>query len=73
MIVVADPIANRQNILIPQGHCWLTGDNLSNSTDSRYYGPVPLAMIKGKVKYKVWPQFVKIENGLETEFTDFVV
>ncbi|CAG8659836.1 3782_t:CDS:2, partial [Scutellospora calospora] len=34
---------------VPSGHVWLQGDNLSNSTDSRNYGPVPYALIKGRV------------------------
>lgn len=38
---------------IPKGHVWLAGDNLSNSTDSRTYGPVPLALVKGKVLVRV--------------------
>ncbi|CAM9500305.1 unnamed protein product, partial [Sphacelaria rigidula] len=38
---------------VPQGHVWLEGDNASNSTDSRTYGPVPLAMVKGRVVLKV--------------------
>ena len=31
------------------------GDNLHNSTDSRYYGPVPRAMLKGVVFARAWP------------------
>lgn len=38
---------------IPQGMVWLEGDNPFNSTDSRNYGPVPLALIKGIVCFKV--------------------
>jgi hypothetical protein len=32
---------------------WLEGDNPFNSTDSRSYGPVPLALVKGLVSFKV--------------------
>eukprot|EP00617_Octactis_speculum_P024454 CAMPEP_0185756160 /NCGR_PEP_ID=MMETSP1174-20130828/14599_1 /TAXON_ID=35687 /ORGANISM="Dictyocha speculum, Strain CCMP1381" /LENGTH=148 /DNA_ID=CAMNT_0028435009 /DNA_START=279 /DNA_END=725 /DNA_ORIENTATION=- len=42
-------------IKIPKGHVWLEGDNSANSTDSRYYGPVPAALIKGRVALKIWP------------------
>eukprot|EP00292_Cryptomonas_paramecium_P019133 CAMPEP_0113714122 /NCGR_PEP_ID=MMETSP0038_2-20120614/32413_1 /TAXON_ID=2898 /ORGANISM="Cryptomonas paramecium" /LENGTH=111 /DNA_ID=CAMNT_0000641007 /DNA_START=192 /DNA_END=524 /DNA_ORIENTATION=- /assembly_acc=CAM_ASM_000170 len=41
--------------LVPRGHVWLQGDNLANSTDSRIYGPIPLALVRGKVFYKIWP------------------
>lgn len=40
---------------VPEGHCWMVGDNMSESTDSRLYGPVPLALIKGKVVAKILP------------------
>ena len=40
---------------VPKGHVWLQGDNLSNSTDSRNYGPVPYNLLRGRVFYKVWP------------------
>ena len=40
-------------IRIPKGSVWLAGDNMSNSTDSRTYGPVPLALVKGRVLARV--------------------
>jgi signal peptidase I len=36
-------------VVVPPGHVWLEGDNAVNSTDSRYYGPVPAALVKGRV------------------------
>jgi inner membrane protease subunit 1 len=40
---------------IPEGHFWFVGDNLPFSRDSRQFGPVPLAMITGKIVARVWP------------------
>lgn len=53
-------------IQIPEGHCWVEGDNLPDSRDSREYGPVPLALVRGKVLAKVWPlgEMKWIPNGL---------
>eukprot|EP00126_Sphaerothecum_destruens_P011035 Sdes_comp20843_c0_seq1m17548 len=42
-------------VRIPKGHLWLAGDNKLNSTDSRTYGPVPYALIQGRVVFRVWP------------------
>ncbi|KAM0746856.1 mitochondrial inner membrane peptidase complex catalytic subunit [Meredithblackwellia eburnea MCA 4105] len=43
-------------VRIPKGHVWLAGDNTSNSTDSRDYGPVPVGLVKGIVLAKLWPK-----------------
>jgi len=44
-----------QMIQVPEGHCWVLGDNLTASRDSRIFGPLPLALIKGKVVARVLP------------------
>ncbi|WRT64088.1 signal peptidase I [Kwoniella shivajii] len=54
-----------QWIKIPKGHVWLVGDNLSNSTDSRKYGPVPIAMVKGKVLARIYPNPTWLENNVK--------
>ncbi|KAI7851457.1 peptidase S24/S26A/S26B/S26C [Circinella umbellata] len=38
---------------VPEGHAWLSGANLSDSTDSRYHGPVAMGLICGRVFAKV--------------------
>mmetsp|Transcript_12778 Transcript_12778/g.35905 ORF Transcript_12778/g.35905 Transcript_12778/m.35905 type:complete len:164 (-) Transcript_12778:331-822(-) len=41
---------------IPQGKCWIEGDNPAVSEDSASeYGPVPMALIRGRVMAVVWP------------------
>uniref|UniRef100_A0A7N5KCS9 Inner mitochondrial membrane peptidase subunit 1 n=1 Tax=Ailuropoda melanoleuca TaxID=9646 RepID=A0A7N5KCS9_AILME len=42
-------------VMVPTGHVWLEGDNLQNSTDSRYYGPIPYGLIRGRIFFKIWP------------------
>ena len=49
------PPQSQQAVTVPAGHVWLQGDNLDNSSDSRLYGPVPLAMVVGRVEAKLWP------------------
>ncbi|KAJ4150090.1 hypothetical protein LMH87_010856 [Akanthomyces muscarius] len=54
-------------IQIPDGHCWVVGDNLVASRDSRTFGPLPLALIQGKVVAKVlpWNERQWFENPLQ--------
>ena len=40
-------------VQVPAGHVWLQGDNPINSTDSRHYGPVPYALLRGRAFLKV--------------------
>ncbi|KAL2207550.1 LexA/Signal peptidase [Sarocladium strictum] len=54
-------------IQVPPGHCYLAGDNLAASRDSRNYGPVPLALIGSKVVARVspWRERQWFENPLQ--------
>lgn len=64
--VVADPVgAPGKMVQVPEGHCWTTGDNLPFSHDSRNYGPVPLALIRGKVIARLFPNRLWFENTLK--------
>ena len=40
---------------MPDGHIWVEGDNSTNSSDSRHYGPVPASLVLGKVLLRIWP------------------
>ncbi|QWU87958.1 hypothetical protein CA3LBN_002223 [Candidozyma haemuli] len=48
----ADQVSNdgyNRYIRVPEGHVWVTGDNLNLSVDSRTLGCVPMGLIKGKI------------------------
>ena len=42
-----------QHVLVPEGHIWISGDNLSNSRDSRTHGPIPIALVRGRILARV--------------------
>jgi len=40
---------------VPNGRCFVLGDNRPVSQDSRHFGPVPLADVLGRVDFVYWP------------------
>jgi len=42
-------------ITVPAPHCFVLGDNHGASPDSRQFGPIPYAVIKGRADYLYWP------------------
>jgi signal peptidase I len=40
---------------VPKGQIYVLGDNSSRSLDSRYWGPIPLSSVKGKITVILWP------------------
>lgn len=41
--------------VIPEGACFVLGDNREHSTDSRAFGLVPNDHVMGEVKLRIWP------------------
>ncbi|KAI0788590.1 LexA/Signal peptidase [Abortiporus biennis] len=58
-IICVDPTGNvvpsTEHVVVPKGHLWLAGDNAEASRDSRMYGPVSMALVRGRLVAKVWP------------------
>jgi signal peptidase I len=42
-------------VTVPKGNYLVMGDNRDRSCDSRYWGPVPESLIKGRAWFTYWP------------------
>ncbi|RKP12878.1 peptidase S24/S26A/S26B/S26C, partial [Piptocephalis cylindrospora] len=69
-VVCIDPTkeeGEREWVQVPQGHVWIAGDNMSNSIDSRIYGPVPFGLIRGRALATVSEKGIEGERGRKNE------
>jgi signal peptidase I len=54
-------------VKVPQGHCFMMGDNRDNSEDSRYWGFLPLGHIKGRALMVYWSYDPEPGDELDAE------
>ena len=47
--------ADFAKMTVPRHHCFVLGDNRNLSHDSRHFGPIPLATVRGRAEYLYWP------------------
>ena len=61
VVVAEDPreparhLVKRVSFVDLHGAVRLEGDNADESTDSREFGPIPAANVKGRVRWRYWP------------------
>ncbi|XP_037043480.1 mitochondrial inner membrane protease subunit 1 [Bradysia coprophila] len=48
-------ILSSKIVVVPRGHVWIEGDNSGNSSDSRFYGPIPQGLIRSRAMCRIWP------------------
>ncbi len=70
--IIDNPSIPRDNFgpfRVPQGAVFAMGDNRDNSNDSRFWGPVPLDLIEGKVMFIQW-SIAPDERALAVDIAD---
>jgi signal peptidase I len=50
-----EAVQDVNEVIIPKHHCFVLGDNRNYSLDSRHFGPIPFAAIRGRADYIYWP------------------
>ncbi|XP_037070812.1 mitochondrial inner membrane protease subunit 2-like [Pollicipes pollicipes] len=53
---VVRTLGYRQPVVrVPDGHCWVEGDNRGHSLDSNLLGPVAVGLVTARASHVVWP------------------
>ena len=47
----AGALRDAPEIVVPESHVFMLGDNRDNSADSRSFGPIPARLIVGEAQY----------------------
>ncbi len=71
-VIPRSPRDNFGPLEIPKGMIFMMGDNRDNSLDSRFWGPLPVDLVKGKAIFRYfswdgdrnWPRFSQILRPL---------
>ena len=61
------PLPDYPKAKVPDGMCFVLGDNRSSSRDSRTIGFVALGDVLGEVQYRYWPAATWTRFGVLTE------